>query len=419
MKIQYKNLQNQATNLPCSSNMNNKNEVKKKNVDSLFDEILVSHVELGLQNITLFEARSQLHEVKVKYAECFEFAPVEYFILNSNGTILEANYAASQLLGIQRDKLIKRNFLRYVAEESQFIFSGYQKSILEKVDFQQCEVKLLRRNESSFQVTLRGKVITDFSNQKKILLAIANINRNKNNSTLENDYNQEVVNSKNEFVLTMLNDINHPLCIVSNYIQGCIRRLEGGLFEARQLISAMKQAAEQLNHISKIIFKIKNFPHKYNYHYRLENINSIVEEAILLIEKEADGFPVEIKYSKNKNISDLFLDKASIQEVILNLSKNAIESMQDANVENPKLVIEVNWFDKNTIEICISDNGPGFPSKDANKLFENQFTTKSYGMGLGLSVSRKIIESHGGKLQADLKTIYGACFKFTLPLKAE
>ncbi len=112
------------------------------------------------------------------------------------------------------------------------------------------------------------------------------------------------------------------------------------------------------------------------------------------------------------------LDKLHIQQVILNLARNSIEAMRDANTKEPKLFIEVRLVNNNVIEITILDNGPGFEQALAHKLFEPHFTTKTYAMGLGLSVSRTIVEKHGGQLTAQVNASGGAYFQMTLPCVA-
>ena len=173
---------------------------------------------------------------------------------------------------------------------------------------------------------------------------------------------------------------------------------------------------QQLSRMSDYILHMKNFRYKGNDDRQATCIDEMINGAIDLIKTEISELPVNIRYRKNKNTPQVMVDKLYIQQVIMSLARNAIEAIRDADIEDPKVTIEVNQLSEQQVEISILDNGPGFATHEAHKLFDPNFTTKPYGMGLGLTVSRSIIESHGGNLSADLNPTYGACFKFTLPV---
>ncbi len=110
------------------------------------------------------------------------------------------------------------------------------------------------------------------------------------------------------------------------------------------------------------------------------------------------------------------VDKLYIQQAMMNLARNAIDAMQEIHLTDPTLVIEVSQPCKDTLEISLSDNGPAFKLKTAHKLFEPNYTTKSYGTGLGLIISRSIVEAHQGKLLVELNPTRGARFTLVLPI---
>jgi len=110
-------------------------------------------------------------------------------------------------------------------------------------------------------------------------------------------------------------------------------------------------------------------------------------------------------------------DKIEIEQVVLNLVRNAFDAMSDTAVGERKLTIRTSRLRSDSIELAVCDTGQGLPAEDAEKLFDSFFTTKPDGLGIGLSLSRSIIKAHGGRLWAEPNPDCGATFRFTLPLK--
>jgi len=349
-------------------------------------------------------------EFREKYEDLFEFSPTGLFVLEHTGLIQKVNSAGAKLLGVDKNSLINKSFSRYIAPDFQHEFSQYRKRLTKKLMLQTCEVKLLQRYKPLFYAQLSGKANIN-SRTKKIetLIMIGAISHRKQSE--EPDYPQIGMSD-----LPIINDLNQPLAIIANYIYGCIYRLESGNFQVELLLQAMKQAEKELHRASEIVMRIKNFSCKEVFKYEPNCINAVIEEIVSLMNTEVLDYSVAIRYRPTKGLPKIMMDKMYIQQAILNLARNAIEAMQEVNISDPKLSVEINRPNKDVIEINLIDNGPGFKKDMIHKLFEPHFTTKSYGVGLGLIVSRIIVESHGGKLTVGLNPIRGACFTVSLPV---
>lgn len=361
--------------------------------------------------------QAQVSEVCTDYEQFYYHAPVSYFLLNPDGLITDANIKGEELLGIQKPFLINRSFSRYLLPEEQYYFTGYLIRAFKEGIWQSCHFKLLKKNMPINSVLIDGQVFNQSTNEKRLLLTVidtnscANIKNGKPNT--QNQSNNDYLSY--EFVLALTHELNHPLGVISNYIHGCLRRLEN-LNTHRDLLKPLQQSSIQLGRVSEIILRMKNYIHNEDLPREKVSINLMIEELIPVILSEFNHYVVEIKYKKYGKISDIYLNKVFIQQVIWSLARNAIESMQDHNTEEPKLTIETSSLSNDMIEISLSDNGPGYAPEIAHRLFEPHFTTKQYGIGLGLSISKKIVESHGGKLSFDLNPTYGSCFRITLPV---
>lgn len=224
-------------------------------------------------------------------------------------------------------------------------------------------------------------------------------------------------NSLGEMASSLAHEINQPLTAISAYIKGCVRRLENKNEVTPEIIEILNEASAQAERAGEVVHRIKNYVRKGELFYEKIDINIVVAQAIHLINQEIQNLTVKIIYTPNKNLFDVRIDKIQIEQVILNLLRNAIEAIQEANTHNPQITIEVKTQKNSYITVRIIDNGPGFSEQIANHLFDVYFTTKTQGMGLGLAICRSIIEAHSGQLSASRLPIGGSCFEFDLPIK--
>ncbi len=358
---------------------------------------------------------SELDQIRKRYADLFDFSPAGLFLIEDTGLIQKVNLAGAKILGINEVDLLNKNFSRYIAPDFQYEFSKYRKCMVKSMLLQTCELKLLQRHKPLFYAQLVGKASVDTKTGKvELLIMIATVSSRK--QTEESSLQQNNDSSNNMPSNPMVTYLNQPLAIIANYIYGCIHRLESGNYQIPNVLQALKQAEQELHRTAEIIMRMKNFSCKEIFKYELMCINSVIEEVINLMNYEIVEYPVAISYRATKGLPKIMVDRIYLQQAILNLARNAVEAMLETNMPDPKLMIEINRPSKEIIEIKLIDNGPAFKLESVHKLFEPHFTTKTYGVGLGLAVSRIIVESHGGKLLVELNPTRGACFTVSLPI---
>jgi PAS domain S-box-containing protein len=390
-----------------------------KNTSERDLDLDVYKIELELQNADLRESEFEREKILQKYLNLYNLGPIAYFTLNEACLITDVNDAGAALFNLEKDALLNKCFSRYVAPDSQLIFSNYKSFAFSEMATQSCEVKLLCRQGSLFYAELEGRVIfNELTLQKEFYLFVLNISDRKKLelSSLENQHRiafTDKNNSMNELASTIAHELNTPLSVIFNYIQGCIRRIENGNVKLDEITDALKQAAKQSMRASEVILRLKNFKHNGLLKRELVCIDEMIREVLVLINYEISDFKVEISY-RFCEFPSIKIDKTHIQQVIFNLARNAIEAMRDNNTPNPHLIIETNQIRKNEIQIKVMDNGPGVDEDCLVKLFDPHFTTKAYGVGLGLSVSQSIIRAHGGEINAENNSLGGACFSFSL-----
>jgi two-component system, LuxR family, sensor kinase FixL len=211
----------------------------------------------------------------------------------------------------------------------------------------------------------------------------------------------------------LAHELNQPLTAIINYVQAT-RRMVGNPDIARdRLEETMDKAVAQANRAGQIIHRMRQFLQKGEMERQPEAINKVLEEASALALVGAKESGVVVRMELGVDLATVMMDRIQIQQVILNLIRNGIEAMQA--VARRELRIATSHAENGMVLVTIADTGPGLDPGVAEQLFQPFVTTKEKGMGLGLSICRSIIDSHGGKIWATPNPDGGVTFAFTLP----
>jgi two-component system sensor kinase FixL len=221
-----------------------------------------------------------------------------------------------------------------------------------------------------------------------------------------------------EMASALAHELNQPLSAIANYLKGS-RRLIGTRSdpESLRLSEALQKAADQALRAGEIIRRLRDFVSRGETEVAVENLSKLVEEASALALVGAKQHGVRVRFNLSPEADRVFADKVQVQQVLLNLMRNAMEAMAEAGSPRRELVISTALVngDGDMVEASVSDTGPGIAPQIAGQLFQPFVTTKRQGMGVGLSISRTIIEAHGGELRLQTNPGGGAKFTFTLP----
>jgi two-component system sensor kinase FixL len=217
-----------------------------------------------------------------------------------------------------------------------------------------------------------------------------------------------------EMASALAHELNQPLAAISNYMNGSRRLLAASSDPNRpKLENALDRASEQAIRAGQIIRRLRDFVARGESEKRVESLSKLIEEAGALGLAGAREQGVQLRFNLNPHHDLVLVDRVQIQQVLVNLFRNALEAM----AQSPKreLIAANTLVADDMIEIEVSDTGSGFQDDVKQNLFQTFFTTKETGMGVGLSISRSIIEAHGGRMWAETNASGGATFRFTLP----
>ncbi|UCF33995.1 MAG: PAS domain-containing protein [Phycisphaerales bacterium] len=218
-----------------------------------------------------------------------------------------------------------------------------------------------------------------------------------------------------EMAAGLAHELSQPLAAIIGYVQGCIRRLAATSDDATGLLEPLNQVAEEADRAARIIDGLKRFMHKRVGARSAAAINELVRNVQNLVMAEARRRQVEVHVELDEQLPLVQVDSIQIQQVILNLIRNAFEAIEQGKPANRRVAVRTSRCAESTVEVSVADSGPGFSPKVEEQLFAPFFTTKAAGTGMGLLISKRIVEAHGGQLVASSTPGQGAVFKFTLP----
>lgn len=217
-----------------------------------------------------------------------------------------------------------------------------------------------------------------------------------------------------EMATSLAHELNQPLAAITNYCRGCVTLMEEGKGEPDTLLDPMRNATAQALRASKIVARIRTYLRRNEATLDPQDLREIVTETAGLAELDAQTRGISIHVEPHPVLPPILGDRIMIQQVILNLIRNAIDAMRGSPAQAQLLTVS---FTVNSpfVETRVIDHGPGIPKENREKIFEPFFTTKPDGMGMGLNICRSVIEFHGGRLWVSANPEGGAIFHFTLP----
>ncbi len=218
-----------------------------------------------------------------------------------------------------------------------------------------------------------------------------------------------------EMASTLAHELNQPLTAVASYLKGAGRLLDAGESSGIALArDAIDRAAQQALRAGQIIRRLREFVARGEGDRQAENLAKLIEEACALALVGAKQSGVQVSLEFESTSTHVLADKIQVQQVLLNLVRNAIEAMQE--VDHRQLTLSTHRLDAETVRIDVADTGPGISPEIVEQLFQPFITTKQTGMGVGLSISRTIVEAHGGRIWIDPNPGGGVIFRMTLKI---
>jgi two-component system, LuxR family, sensor kinase FixL len=210
-------------------------------------------------------------------------------------------------------------------------------------------------------------------------------------------------------------ELNQPLCAMANYAQACVRLLRMPDVDMDEIYGSLQEITTQALRAGEVIQKLRSLARPRQACRELTDINSLIVELSDLIQSDAKYHQVRYRFDPSASLPQVWVDRPQIQQLLLNLVRNAIEALTEMPSETREVVVRTSRTEAGDLEVRVSDCGPGVSPGIAPHLFTPFCTTKSAGTGLGLAMSRSIARAHSGNLDYRPNLPIGACFTLTLP----
>lgn len=387
-------------------------EISKEKIQETFHELRVYQTELELQNESLQKTRGELNASKIKYFDLFNLAPVSYVIIENNLAIREANLTFSQMVGSDVKNVLHKKLSSFVTADTQDTLYLHIRSALESGSKQSNEIKLKGNPEIdvrivSIPVKEEGKIAI-----QSTLLDITDIKMAQ--QTME-EHTKELQRSNAElqqFAYIASHDLQEPLRMITAYL-GLLKKKYGDELspQAREYMSTAMSGAERMRQLIDDLLQYSRID-THGKEYTLVNLTKVAEEIKSDLQMAINDTGASVVIGP---LPTIMMDESQITQVFQNLIANAIKFHGQ---EPPRVEVTAHHGDHEWI-IAVADNGIGIDPKfhgNLFKMFQRLHTREEYpGTGIGLAISKKIVERHGGRIWVESEVGKGSTFFFTIP----
>ncbi len=367
-------------------------------------------------------AAQELRDSEQRFRTLFEHSPDAIFVESLTGLVLDVNPAACELHGLTREQLIGKHVMELVPPR-------YRDDV--RRDFPKLVSGELRQLEGFSWHVERGEVPislhgskTEYASQPALLFHVRDITERKRAEDKAREVEAQLahvgrLSLMGELMAGISHEINQPLFAIANFAKACEKTLtDGRLDQADKLLEWTHKIGQQATRGGEIIRRMRDFSRKSTPHHSTVDVADMIYEAIELVASETKSQHIDLRCDLQPPHLLVLADRIQIEQTLVNLLRNAYRAMAENAISDRHVTIRTQLAN-DILTVSVRDTGHGFKGVTPEEIFNPFFTTKPDGLGLGLTISRSIIEAHRGKLWAEQNADRGATFLFTLSVSAE
>jgi len=371
------------------------------------------------------EREAELKEIQEQFRHLVEATPDAMVIVDLQGIIVLSNkqtksvfgYEVSEVIGQKIELLIPHRYReKHIGQRDKFMQAPVDRGMGIGM-----ELSAVRKDGTEFPVEVSLNVI-ETQEGNLIASAIRDITERKHAEEEARQYREELahvtrISTMGEMATGLAHELNQPLATIATYSHIVKQRLQMESELDPEVLRAFEQLEGQSIRAGKIVRRLRDFVKKTNVSCILADVNELVREVAKFVDNDVRSAEVSLILNLSEPGPTAYIDEIQIQQVLVNLIKNAIEATQGNSADRRVVSVSTHSDDSNTVEVVVTDSGIGVDSADIDSVFEAFYSTKSDGMGMGLAISRSIIENHGGKLSVEPNDGPGVTFRFSIPQK--
>ncbi len=385
------------------------------------DDLQLLDTGAYLAGIAIHRTRAEqaLRDSEQRFRTLFEHSPDAIFVESPTGSVLDVNPAACELHGLPRDQLIGKNILELVPPGNRDdVRRDFPK--LASGDLRQLEGFSWHAERGAVPISLHVSQ-TEYASQPALLFHVRDISERKRAEDKAREVEAQLahvgrLSLMGELMAGISHEINQPLFAIANFAKACEKTLsDGKLDQLDKVLEWTHKIGQQAIRAGEIIRRMRDFSRKSTPDHSTVDVADIIHEAIELMAAETKSQHIDLKCDIRPPHLMVLADRIQIEQTLVNLLRNAYRAMAENAVGDRRVNIRTELED-GMLTVSVRDGGHGFKGVTPEEIFNPFFTTKQDGLGLGLTISRSIIEAHRGKLWAVQNSDLGATFLFTLPV---
>ncbi|VVN80949.1 ATP-binding protein [Pseudomonas fluorescens] len=355
------------------------------------------------------------------YHDLFERAPIGYVLLEASGRICKINQTGAALLGWDAAWLTGESFARWVVSADRAQFHAHLSKLSSPGGCVSQKLRVKNRQGRIATLWLKSdREPNACAHTEHFRTAMIDVSGEQESARKLRSLQSQLtrlarLNTAGELASSLAHELNQPLGTVVLSCEAALRLLTPGSAQTDEFIEALTQAREAAAFASDVVRHLRGFLQNNDEMSTDCEFSSLIQEVTMLIEVDARDSDIDLRLDIQRGMPYVRVDVVQIGQVLVNLAHNSIEAMREQGGIGNRLTIMARGQASGKIQVSVTDTGPGLDHKEIERIFSPFYTTKSNGMGLGLSISRTIIEAHGGELWADPGSTAGATVHFTLP----
>jgi PAS domain S-box-containing protein len=384
-------------------------------------ELLASQAAISLENARLY---NDLGEREARIRRLVDSNIIGIMIWDFQGRVIEANEAFLDIVGYAREDLVSgRLRWRELTPAEWHDADDQARAELKAAGTVQPREKEYFRKDGSRVPVLLGATTFGDRQDEGVAFVIDMSERKRVEGALRDTQTHLAhvmrITTLGELTASIAHEVNQPLAAVVANAEACLRWLDRGTPDLDAARSSAECIINDGNRASEVIRRVRALANKSDIEKAPLDVNDVVREVIALVQPQLVSHQASLRIELAPALPMIFGDRIQLQQLMINLMMNGIEAMQCVKDRPRELVVRSAQDETQQVLVSMEDGGVGIPAENADRLFNAFFTTKSGGMGMGLSICRSIVEAHGGRLSAYGNEGPGATFQFTLPMHQE
>jgi PAS domain S-box-containing protein len=382
-------------------------------------ELTATNLNLIKKVEELRRSKHQLVEREAKLNSIFNASVEGIITIDMSDIIVSANAAVENIFGYKPEELIGCNINKLMLSSST---SYYNPAHTVELEGQIREIEGIHKNGSVVPLDLS---VAEFSidNEHFFTNIVRDISLRKHRELQDKEHLDELAHVTRlglmgEMASGIAHEVNQPLSAISSYAQASLNLIDNENPDLVKLTEILYKTQQQALRAGQIIHRMREFVKSHSKHRLTTDLNAVIHDAVSLCIAELKQNNIRLIFELERNLPPIYADHIQIEQVIINLVRNSIDALQNLPAKQQRqLTIHSHLTLSNGIQIRVKDNGPGLDEHQKQKILTPFYTTKADGMGMGLSISRSLIEAHEGALHFNSQLGKGTTFYFTLPIR--